>query len=1342
MGSKLSRTHRKVMSPGFIGKQTQSNSKRNQEKTVCLDQMDLDLLQDCVAENAVVIAPKSLKLSRPKVKSRKVSPAQKPSAKQLPGFTDDMDCSILEELLEELPGNYPESNKAKETSILKPSKVVLNCPNQVQSSLSLHKAHTDKLSAVKIGSQKRSPSRGNSPYAKRVQTEPNLAKSGTHVKSLFQGNHSALDLDEIRSEKKTEKLISIDEVDIGEIGDTEDECPIEASQPFTDVKKPENQCNQPTDNKEEDTVLDSVSALLQKTPNRLKPSPCKPQESRGIVSPGTEGLWDALNDSFLLAAAEMEALDEMEAEANCKTEGKSVDSQLSHELKMMSPFKSQGSTQPQVQLPADLKRYAVTSVIQEDWQKTVHVVDLCDHSSKSCILQGTWFETPLHEGSIVAIHGAFDEQGICKITPQQNFIIVNPDLLLTGTNVTKSIRCLRRSVLGEKFKGLDKASKPMLLGTTLHEVFDEALAKKCFTVDFLRRVVQKTLKKPAFLVDMYSLGLTEKQLMGDAEEYMTTMKHWADRYLQNQPKAMATMDIKFPGQMKSEKCNVCVSGIKDIEETVWSPRWGLKGKVDITAQVKIQRTQMRSSPKTYTVPLELKTGRQTNSIEHRSQVMLYSVMLGDLDDQAANDLGVLLYVKTGAMLAVPAMQMDKRELLHLRNQLAYSLSIPATKAVDDKWTAPSLPEPIRDEFTCGMCSCLTSCAMLCSTDPSSSSDEMPKLFTEQLAHLSPPHKEYFTHWYLMCVLEHMAVEKRNTTKQIWCKDPWEREKQGDCMSGLVLSTCRRHQQRDCYLVTFKRKTDHKSVLPMSSLPFSVGDRVVVGLEESRIVTCCIGFIETLTDGQVTMTSERALKTQVGGTYRLDKDDGYNSMASSLVNLAKLMEQEHTRIRNLVVDLEKPVFDPSPTLQGAKRHHVNTILKSLNSDQQEAINRVLCSQQYTLIVGMPGTGKTTTIVGLVRILHACGLSVLLTSYTHSAVDNILLKLCKFGIDFLRLGSKHRVHPDLHKYTEDVMLSQVGSVQQLGSTLETKPVVATTCLGSKHKLLTRRVFDVCIVDEASQIGQLVCLGPLYVANRFVLVGDHQQLPPLVQSTAARKLGMDESLFQRLALHRPESSIQLSLQYRMNSAIMDISNALVYDGKLQCGNESIAKGTLDIPHWDRLQQNFPEKWFLQVLNPSNTVTFLNTDKVEKHSNDDAAGKSTVNHTEAELVMILVKTLIQGGCKPCSIGVIAPYRLQCKLLSGIMNKEPLANNEVEINTVDKYQGRDKEVIIVSFTHRDMGHDSHAGVLLEDMRRLNVAVTRAKHKLILLGSVMALNKLQTMQQLLHCLANNDQISF
>ncbi len=321
-----------------------------------------------------------------------------------------------------------------------------------------------------------------------------------------------------------------------------------------------------------------------------------------------------------------------------------------------------------------------------------------------------------------------------------------------------------------------------------------------------------------------------------------------------------------------------------------------------------------------------------------------------------------------------------------------------------------------------------------------------------------------------------------------------------------------------------------------------------------------------------------------------------------------------------------------------------------------------------------------------------------------------------------------------------------------------MVAATCLSVHHTFFTSGLskkmrartdadesptylFDYCIVDEASQIPLPTCLGPLRFADKFVLVGDHHQLPPLVKNVQAKAGGLDVSLFKLLSdRHGGEAMVALRSQYRMNDDIMRLSNELVYGGQLRAGSESVKDRTLVLPDpLAALRMAGEEKWTEDVLQAESKVRLLDTSKRSLDEvGESKQGELVKNQFEAEVVVRIASALVAGGCKPSQIAVVTPYRQQIKLLRSLLVQNSFSQrhgaavdglDEIELLTADQSQGRDKDVILVTFTRANYtskvdsevkdgsaGGGGNTGELLNDLRRLNVTLTRAKKKLIMVG--------------------------
>ncbi|KAG6964313.1 hypothetical protein JG687_00006040 [Phytophthora cactorum] len=327
----------------------------------------------------------------------------------------------------------------------------------------------------------------------------------------------------------------------------------------------------------------------------------------------------------------------------------------------------------------------------------------------------------------------------------------------------------------------------------------------------------------------------------------------------------------------------------------------------------------------------------------------------------------------------------------------------------------------------------------------------------------------------------------------------------------------------------------------------------------------------------------------------------------------------------------------------------------------------------------------------------------------AVDNLLLKLLAYKTPMLRIGNTAQVHPLIADFTLDRQAEREGisSVRAMEAKMVNAQLVGCTCLSvNSHVLFAKRRFDFCIVDEATQITQPIILSALRCADTFALVGDHYQLPPLVANAQARKEGMDVSLFRRLAEAHPEATQQLSYQYRMNRDIMLVANRLVYGDKLK------------------------------VLTNNQGVMFLDTDAMGEATAESSStaqlgtsGRRRMeNVVEAQVIAGLVELLVLGSVPPDEIAVISPFRSQVALIHHHLTAVAAFRraggsdwvHSIEVSTIDKYQGKDKGVILVSFVR--CNEEKHVGELLTDWRRINVALTRAKQKLLLVGSEATLS--------------------
>lgn len=651
---------------------------------------------------------------------------------------------------------------------------------------------------------------------------------------------------------------------------------------------------------------------------------------------------------------------------------------------------------------------------------------------------------------------------------------------------------------------------------------------------------------------------------------------------------------------------------------------------------------------------------------------------------------------------------------------------------------------------------------------------MAEKFDQVVGHLNSKHKEFFTKWDDLLTREEKDILMFR--RELWTMLSAERESLGRCFSNVIIEPGSAQEDKygpkiNRFQYTFIKKLP-KTGFSFTESQIAIGEPILVSDEQGHF-GLANGYVIQVTSKRITVAVNRRLhNAQVKGpnfhpvknqtfrgimdissevqnyehwdegaaseviSFRLDKDEFSKGMATVRNNLICMMEKElfqAEKLRKLIIDLQPPSFRE----QTASSVQTSSEAR-LNVDQERAIEKVMTAKDYALVLGMPGTGKTTTIAHIIRALVAQGKSVLLASYTHTAVDNILLKIRDPNIRILRLGAIAKVHPDVQEFA-DLAAIPKNTIEELRTSYEESAVVATTCLGVNHPIFRERIFDYCIVDEASQITLPVCLGPIRMARTFVLVGDHYQLPPLVRNKEALEGGLDISLFKLLSEAQPTSVVNLEHQYRMCKEIMLLSNTLIYSGRLKCGTPEVASRSLVIPNPNGLQahhfsttQNQSHAtmksylctgadhcWIKDLIDPHAKTILVNTDSLSGRQKgcETIQGSRIVNIAEAIVCAQLVDAFVSSGISPRDIGVITFYRSQLSLLRQILRRHC---PELEIHTTDKFQGRDKEIVILSCV-RSNSH-RHVGELLQDWRRINVAFTRARSKLLVIGSKQTLH--------------------
>ena len=449
---------------------------------------------------------------------------------------------------------------------------------------------------------------------------------------------------------------------------------------------------------------------------------------------------------------------------------------------------------------------------------------------------------------------------------------------------------------------------------------------------------------------------------------------------------------------------------------------------------------------------------------------------------------------------------------------------------------------------------------------------------------------------------------------------------------------------------------------------------------------------------------------------------------------------------------------------------------LNPTQERAVNEVLWAKDVAIVHGPPGTGKTTTLVEAINETLMRESQVLVCAQSNMAVDWISEKLVDRGINVLRIGNPTRVNDKMLGFTYERRFESHADYPQLwairkairelrkkgsenyhqkmdrlksrAAEIELRinaelfgeaRVIACTLVGSAHHLLEGMKFGTLFIDEAAQALEAACWIPMKRASRVILAGDHCQLPPTVKSIAALRAGLGKTLMERIAENKPEVVTLLKIQYRMNDEIMRFSSDWFYGGKVESAPQIKYRSVLDYDH--------PITW-IDTSNEENQITIEGEDAPEDSastsSSVSAANQNSdlnfkeqfvgesfgrINKAEAELTLLTLAEYFTKIGKQrvleerIDVGIISPYRAQVQYLKKLIKKYEFFKpyrRLISVNTVDGFQGQERDIILISLVR---SNDEGQIGFLKDLRRMNVAITRARMKLIILGNKDTMTK-------------------
>ena len=902
-----------------------------------------------------------------------------------------------------------------------------------------------------------------------------------------------------------------------------------------------------------------------------------------------------------------------------------------------------------------------------------------------------------------------------------SYLIIEPEYILSPSIIKSAYPCVRKSVFGENFKFYSN-TKSTIIGNIIHEVFQSLLINDKENMDNL--IKDEVEKNKLSLLAAFS---NKDEIFDALRPFKQTIKDSLEKYFTNKS-AIITINAKENFTIKKTLGN---------ERALQCHVYGIKGISDVLLKAKIKIDKEENE---VIVPLEIKTGNAYN--EDYYQLICYSLIINQIFKNS-NFTGVLIYLKSGQINKRDIKPFDLTSILLTRNKIAYYLK---NFKHNYDYYSNGLPDLFHIS-ECERCFNKNACHInyYVAEDHCDKEDKLKERtyfdITKNL--ITEEYKTYYTNYIDMINKEEALIA--NNDKLLFSSVRRQKEFIGsiDVQSYALHKIVKINKNKNSVTFFLSDSSIYENVSDFERQ--MINDSFYVYDEAAKII------LKGIIICRYNYESKNLLMLNVLNSYipnehylttikpnesffYLKTIISFNSYTNKQLRAAVISLLNDEKTMNRIVMLKEPTHESVNSTffqEMIKKSKINYHI--LNTEQKLALTKcAFLASDYSLIMGFPGTGKTTLLSSIIKVLVTMNKKIIICAHTNQAVDNILLKLKDYNMDFIRVTNQtYYVNSKLKEYTSTEIIKQL-NFDELKRKIENTTIFASTTTSISSEILQNVKFDYCIIDEACQIFEPALIFPLIKSQKFILCGDPYQLSALLRADNNKDI---PTLFEKLNNKHPKACTILKCQYRMNSEILSLSNQCVYNNEMKCANKAVEESRLVFDEDLKISLNKEifyknNNWLEVALDPKKPVLFIDYSLFLKECPIGKITNGNSNVIEISIIKLLFKSFKILEYDLNNITVITPYKLQESLLKEELN---LQNGYNDVITIDKSQGLEKEIIILSMVKTNIKTK-----LLTDIQRINVAFTRPQKKLIIIGLLDVLGNIGKLGDYIQIINDNN----